>query len=343
MSCFPKTKFYVDKITVGMIARDVVLFRMKGRNDYLSRILINYYPTFEEKRKKVKRLLKDNFRKSKKCEDEGLAFAIVQAAKDPLNFENYLSGGSLPVNLQPTKETYPIIDHILGNDLGPKMSLSTYLKKLVIEFVSLPGFERAHYLFLKEEAVLLSSQKKNCYFSVLFKNGSKGKFILCDIEVKTLDEEPALLLWTRKEDGTLKWLSAVMSDIRSIVLLEGVRDKLSDEETQEGSKLVAMGIENTPGLALKIKVFNPGIVPERMLRNIKMFPRQVREDADPNVLQIFGIKEKLEDGLALAGYEMVCISPPEVKKDMEDFFERSLAAYQEQKEEFPDDSKAKKN
>lgn len=263
----------LDKIKVNLsyyvyntILQDMVRFEFfkpngdVNRNEFLNCIIYNFYQNKLKKREKLKEelmqnaLLTDISNKNKQI----MLNSAIKIMDDFYNEDISYRYHHLYFMIYPTKQTNNFFNDIYQNEIKNTVSISSFIRRLLNEYASLPQCVREN-IAKREEAIKLHTactEKNVIYF---FVSGHEYKLAPFDLVINR-EETYTYLIGIDLNSKKQKPISIKLSKIYNITISKE-EYKFTKQQHEEIMNIIMNGVEFASGdmVKVKIKVTEAGI------------------------------------------------------------------------------------
>ena len=239
-----KIKIHISKSTYNTLLKDCEAFefykndnKSLNKNLFLTRLINNYYKSYQEKENHLINLVSNEIDDSIKNKKEIVLNVVHKLNK--LNASSNNEKFSSIISLKPTKESSSSLAYIekyLLNGLG----LSEYFRNLFTSYCSLPQDQREKIIFKTQYDTILKAIKENKKIFFTTTKG-RGNHESCPYQIATSKEELHCYLLA-KYNNALK--SFRLSRIIDVTIINQERDITPQEEIMF-NKMIQYGPEFT--------------------------------------------------------------------------------------------------
>lgn len=256
----------LDKIKVNLsyhvyntILQDMVrfeFFKANGdvnRNEFLNCIIYNFYQSKLKKREQLKdelnrnAVLTDISNKNK----ELMINSAIKIMDDFYNEDTSYRYHNHYFMIYPNKQTEDFFNDIYQNEIKNSVSISSFIRRLLNEYASLPQYLREN-VAKRQEVIKLHTacvEKHVVYFYVSNHEHMIAPFNL----VRNREETYGYLIGIDLNSKKLKPVSIKLSKIYNVTISKE-NFKFTKEQHEEMLKIISSGVEFASGDIIKVKI-----------------------------------------------------------------------------------------
>lgn len=329
----------IDKIKVNLsffvyntLLQDMIrfeCFKPNGdinRNDFLNCVICNFYDNKIQKRERLQKqlsseaILTDVSEKNKKKMLDAATKIMDDFYNEDLSYRSH----PFSFMIYPTKRTQAFFDSLYENEIRSKDSLSSFIRRLLNEYVFLPPYVRESvvkrheyvelYTALKNENVVLLSVSGREYRIAPFRlsmNEEETYNYLLGLDLESKEETPISIRLCKISDVT------VSKEKHHFTKKQ--RDKLME--------ILANGIEFASGEILTVRI-RASKGAQRMME-YRLHNRPNIHQKEKDVFEVTCSLSNFIHYFLPFGKEIQVLDHPEIRKRMLDFYEQAAESYRQ--------------
>ena len=331
-----KIRISVSNYTYDILLKDMDAFDILksngevNRNEFLNKLILNYADEYLLKSKKQLRTIEGIIDKHVDLDEydrTNLTNDILESIKEQETLKNN-KDESIIISLKPTKESEPLIDYIINEQIE-NQSISSFFRQMFDSYVNMTQNNREKVLFSDVYDLLIKSinRKRKVYLN--FRNKKGQSFLGSLYCVKSNTEE---LFNYCLFDVNGKQQTVRLCKIKSV--------KITNEPASINPELIPVfdfQIENSLAYPVTKKDFEIVVIKmnelgEKMYRKTFLYrPRIYKKDGDMyyfkgSHMQIFNYFKRF-------GGSAIIVSPQSLKERMEKYYRDSFYAYKNSKDD----------